>query len=85
MGSTVSLRHCFNHLILLIEILIGLSESIDPISHRKDRSLYMKHSALVWYTEHRLEFLRNRMKELKAKLDIGEISSEDFPYAMSSI
>lgn len=62
--------------------LLGCSESIDLISDRKDRSLYMKHSALAWYTEHRLEFLRNRMKELKAKLDIGEISSEDFPYEL---
>ena len=82
MESTVNPCSYFSHLILLIEILIGLSESIDPISHRKDRSLYMNHSALIWYTEHRLEFLRNRMKELKAKLDIGEISSEDFPYEL---
>jgi hypothetical protein len=42
----------------------------------------MKHSALFWYTEHWLEFLRNRMQELKTKLDIDEISSEDFPYEL---
>ena len=42
----------------------------------------MKHSALIWYTEHRLEFLRHRMQELKAKLDVDETSSEDFPYEL---
>ena len=44
----------------------------------------MNHSALIWYTEHRLEFLRNRMQELKTKLklDVDETSLEDFPYEM---
>ena len=42
----------------------------------------MKHSSLVWYTEHRLEFLRNRMQELKTKLDVDETSLEDFPYEL---
>ena len=54
----------------------------NKLSDSKDRSLPMKHSALIWYTEHRLEFLRSRMKELKAKLAIGETSSEDFPYEL---
>ncbi len=40
----------------------------------------MKRSSLNWYTEHRLEYLRYRITELRLKLDVSEYSSEDFPY-----
>ena len=42
----------------------------------------MKYASFRWYTEHRLEYLRNRLAELRPILDVDPATAEDFPFAL---
>lgn len=40
----------------------------------------MDDSSFTWYTQHRLEYLRNKQETLRSKLDVVASSVGTFPY-----
>lgn len=42
----------------------------------------MDESSFTWYTQNRLEYLRNQQEALRAKLAVAESSIGTFPYGL---